>query len=76
MICPSAHGHIENLLHIPPEMIDNRKEQPIPLCLQVQQILKLITPKTWKLPIPKHRYEMNRHPVHVVSRVESFHFRV
>jgi hypothetical protein len=60
-----GHGHIENLFHIPPQMIDNRERKP-PFAFRSSKILKLIAPKARKLPILERPRPDDMDPVHVV----------
>ena len=71
-----GHGHIENLLQIPPQMIDDRKRQPS-LRLRVEQILKLVAPEAGKLPVPEYAVTRWTETLFTLfSRVECFHFRL
>ena len=58
------HRHIENLLQIPPQMIDDRERKPI-LRLAIEQILQLVAPEAGS---SRRRtpHQMNGYPVHVV----------
>lgn len=68
---PLGHGHIEDLLEVPPQMIDGRKGEAV-CSLAVEQILQLVAQNSFQLLRAEISDEMNPDRFVLFLRVDAF----